>query len=267
MTGLEVRIDEKRFNGKAVLRGLEFTARPGEFLALVGPSGTGKSTLLNLISGLDHNFTGSVSWDGEALYAPGESPSELGMMFQEPRLMPWLKTLDNVRLVSQSRDASDVRHEPQVTARATELLREVGLGDHLDAWPGQLSGGMQRRVALARAFMVSPRLLLLDEPFVSLDMPTGNRLRESLLTLCQRQRPLVLYVTHDLREALAVADRVLFLSHSPARVILDYRVELAHPRQLEGPAVAQLQQILSARHPDLLSGLIESPLSTEGDLP
>lgn len=259
MSNLEVRIQDKRFNGKTILRDLEFAAQQGESLALVGPSGAGKSTLLNLISGLDDNFTGSVSWDGAPLYHPGESPQQLGMMFQEPRLMPWLSVLDNVRLVSQSRDSKRARNESQVTARATSLLREVGLGDNLDAWPGQLSGGMQRRVALARAFMISPRLLLLDEPFVSLDMPTGNRLRESLLRLCRRARPLVLYVTHDLREALAIADRVLFLSPSPARVILDYRVDLAQPRQLEGNDIARLQTQLFACYPDLLSGLLDSP--------
>ncbi|GAB2790471.1 hypothetical protein GCM10027040_15790 [Halomonas shantousis] len=248
MNGLNVRIEEKRFGSAVVLRDLAFAARQGEFIALVGPSGAGKSTLLNILSGLDTDFEGSVQWDDRPLYTAGQSPERLGMMFQEPRLMPWLSTLDNVRLV-----LADPAKE---TSRAVELLHEVGLGDALSAWPGQLSGGMQRRTALARAFVVAPRLLLMDEPFVSLDMPTGNRLRDLLLALWRRERPLVLFVTHDLREALALADRVLFLSHAPTRVMLDYTVELSRPRRLEGPDVARLQEALFAQHPDLLSGML-----------
>lgn len=256
MSGLDVRIDEKRFGDASILRDLAFSARRGDFLALVGPSGAGKSTLLNMISGLDTAFTGSVYWDGQPLYAPGQSPAHLGIMFQEPRLMPWLSTLDNVRLV-----LPDPHAERQ---RAVELLQEVGLGEALEAWPSQLSGGMQRRVSLARAFVVAPRLLLMDEPFVSLDMPTGNRLRDVLLALWQRDRPLVLFVTHDLREALALADRVLFLSSSPARVMLDYTVPLERPRRLEGAEIARLQDELFHLNPDLLSGVLANQETVAG---
>ncbi|GHB01509.1 ABC transporter ATP-binding protein [Modicisalibacter luteus] len=256
MSGLNVRIDEKRFDDVSVVRDLAFSAQNGEFLALVGPSGAGKSTLLNMISGLDTDFVGSVCWDDQPLYAAGQSPAHLGMMFQEPRLMPWLSTLDNVSLV-----LSDPHAERQ---RAIALLQEVGLGDVLEAWPSQLSGGMQRRVSLARAFVVAPRLLLMDEPFVSLDMPTGNRLRDLLLALWQRDRPLVLFVTHDLREALALADRVLFLSPSPSRVMLDYTVPLERPRRLEGTDIARLQEELFRQHPDLLSGVLATQEAVAG---
>lgn len=248
MSGLDVRIDEKHFDGPSVMGGLTFNAQSGEFLALVGPSGVGKSTLLNMISGLDTNFSGSVCWDDQPLYEPGRSPANLGIMFQEPRLMSWLNTLDNVRLVLAEPNAE--------RQRAIDLLQKVGLGEVLNAWPSQLSGGMQRRVSLARAFVVAPRLLLMDEPFVSLDMPTGNRLRDLLLALWQSDRPLVLFVTHDLREALTLADRVLFLSSSPSRIILDYRVPLERPRRLEGSEIAKLQTELFRRHPDLLSGVL-----------
>lgn len=248
MSGLDVRIDAKRFTGEAVLQGLEFSVEGGEFVALVGPSGAGKSTLLNLVSGLDEDFSGSLCWEGRPLYGADGSSPRLGLMFQEPRLLPWLSALDNVRLV---------RTDPKADSIARELLHEVGLGEALHAWPNQLSGGMQRRVALARAFAVSPRLLLMDEPFVSLDMPTGNRLRALLLALWQQECPLVLFVTHDLREALALADRILFMSHSPARVILDYKVPLARPRDLEGRDIAQLQEDLFGKYPNLLSGIAE----------
>lgn len=167
--------------------------------------------------------------------------------------MPWLTALDNVRLVEAGRAAS----EPGFISRADQLLDEVGLEHAHHVFPNHLSGGMQRRVALARAFTVEPRLLLMDEPFVSLDMPTGNRLRQSLLALCERHRPLVLFVTHDLREALALADRILFMGDTPARVLLDYRVEIDRGLNLESAAVADAQQRLLARHPDLLSGILE----------
>lgn len=262
MTGLAVHVVEKRFNDALILSGLEFAAKSGEFIALVGPSGAGKSTLLNMIAGLDTDYRGAVRWNDAPLHAPGQpprssprlSPERLGMMFQEPRLMPWLSTLDNVRLVQPLSDERDSAE------RASNLLREVGLGEALDAWPNQLSGGMQRRAALARAFMVSPRLLLMDEPFVSLDMPTANRLRDLLLALYRRERPVVLFVTHDLREALTLADRILFMSARPARVMLDYAVPLSRPRELEGIEISRLQHALFDEHPELLSGVLNDPV-------
>lgn len=249
MSGLQVTIEQKRFDSHGlVLEDLTFAAEPGEFIAVVGPSGAGKSTLLSLIAGLDQQFSGSICWDGESLYAPGESPPHLGIMFQEPRLMPWMTLRDNITLVLSDPDGG--------RARAHDLLADVGLDEWKDAFPGQLSGGMLRRAALVRAFAVGPRLLLMDEPFVSVDMPTGNRLRQELISLWQRKRPTVLLVTHDLREALALADRVLFLSTAPARVVLDQRINLKRPRALEGSEVGALQHRLLAEHPDLLSGLI-----------
>lgn len=248
MNGLQVAIEEKRFDGHGIILGkLLFNAAPGEFIALVGPSGAGKSTLLSLIAGLDQRFTGSIRWDNAPLYTPGQSPTHMGMMFQEPRLMPWLTLRDNITLVLPDPDAG--------RARAEALLADVGLGEWLDAFPGQLSQGMQRRAALVRAFVVDPQLLLMDEPFVSVDMPTGNRLRAQLTALWQRERPLVLFVTHDLREALAIADRVLFLSTGPARVVLDQHIDVPRPRTLDDPAIAALQHRLLSRHPHLLSGL------------
>ncbi|MES1950296.1 ABC transporter [Salinisphaera sp. S4-8] len=254
MSGLQIDIREKRFADTAVLGACRIEAAPGEFIALVGPSGAGKSTLLSLIAGLDSDYRGDIRWDGAPLCARGESPTHMGMMFQEPRLMPWLSALDNVKLA----EADRLAHEPGYRSQAARLLDEVGLGAAMDAWPNQLSGGMQRRVALARAFVVEPRLLLMDEPFVSLDMPTGNRLRRALLALCERQRPLVLFVTHDLREALALADRVLFFGGTPARVLLDHPVAGARGKDLESAEVAQAQQALLARFPQLLSGILDS---------
>ncbi|MBI1907632.1 MAG: ABC transporter ATP-binding protein [Rhodocyclales bacterium] len=230
------------------LSGLRLHAEQGEFVCVVGPSGCGKSTLLNVVGGLDRDVDGCVSGAGEA--------HDIGFMFQEPRLMPWLSVLDNVLLVGDCTAAT--------RRRARELLVAMELGEVLDAFPGRLSGGMCRRVALARAFVIEPRLLLMDEPFVSLDAPTANRLRAMLIELWQRCGSTVLFVTHDLREALALADRVCFLSAAPGRVVLDLPVTLARPRLADDAGVLALHSRLLAEHPDLLAGLAR-PGAGEGD--
>lgn len=245
---MKVQIDSKAFDAHgAILRNLEFAAREGEFIALVGPSGAGKSTLLNILAVLDQDYSGSIHWDGDELGSADVSGPRLGMLFQEPRLMPWLSVLENISLV--------MPETPDRLEKASQLLADVGLSDWLNAWPNQLSGGMQRRVALARAFAVSPQLLLMDEPFVSLDLPTATRLRDALITLWEREKPLVVFVTHDLREALAMADRILFMSSSPASIVLDYKVPEHGSRHIESSEIAELQNNLLQSHPGLLSGL------------
>jgi NitT/TauT family transport system ATP-binding protein len=168
-------------------------------------------------------------------------------MFQEPRLMPWLTVENNLRLVAP--DAS-----PQQLQAA---LEQVGLQDCSPLFPNQLSGGMQRRVALLRAFLIAPQLLLMDEPFQSLDGPTAEQLRTQLLTLWQATQPTVLFVTHNLHEALALADRVLFLSTGPSRIVLDIPLDVPRPRSVDTPAVQALAQQLLQRYPDLLKGIID----------
>jgi NitT/TauT family transport system ATP-binding protein len=224
------------------LEGVEFTVPEGQFACVVGPSGCGKTTMLNVIGGLDRAF------DGEVRFGQGGSGvrPRSAHVFQTPRLMPWLSTLENVRLVLK--DGATV-------AKARDILVEMGLESTLDSYPNRLSGGMQRRVALARAFVIEPRLLLLDEPFVSLDVPAADHLRGLLLDLWQRRPTTVLFVTHDLREALQLADRVLFMSASPGRVVLDFRVDLPRPRRADDPAIEALRRRLLAEHPDLLAGL------------
>ena len=227
-----------------VLSDIHFGVNSGEFCGVVGPSGCGKTTLLNLISGLDNDFEGLVAIDGGALSA-GPTP---GYMFQSSRLMPWLTVRENVELVQ-------VGDEPE--SKVLDLLREIGLEDFADVYPGHLSGGMRRRVALARAIIKEPPLLLLDEPFLSLDAPVANRLRRLLIEVCGRRSSTVLFVTHDLREALFLADRVLFVSSRPGRIVLDHVIDIPRPRAPEGEAIEMLRLDLLKRHPQLLSGLIE----------
>ena len=188
---------------------LAFSLAHGEVGALVGPSGCGKTTLLRIIAGLDRDFEGGV-----ALPAHGT----LGMVFQEPRLLPWRTVEHNVRLAAPR--AGD--------AALAALFQALGLADHRHHYPGELSLGLARRVALARAFAVEPDLLLLDEPFVSLDDALAARLREKLAELVDRRPVATLLVTHDVEEALGLADRLLLLSASPARILAE--VPVARPR-------------------------------------
>jgi NitT/TauT family transport system ATP-binding protein len=211
---LDVAIKQKSYLAASggrlqVLGELAFSLRTGEVAALVGPSGCGKTTLLRIIAGLERDFEGEVT-----LPAHGT----LGMVFQEPRLLPWRTVEQNVRLAA-----------PRATdANVDALFRTLGLVAHRDHYPGELSLGLARRVALARAFAVEPDLLLLDEPFVSLDDALAARLREELAGLVNSRHVTTLLVTHDVDEAIALADRLLLLSASPARVVAT--VPVARPR-------------------------------------
>ncbi len=246
MNCCRLKVIRKAFGARTVLADLELDLRAGGFTAIVGPSGAGKSTLLNLLGGLDTAFDGRLSW-GDASAAARGAAGRVGYCFQDPRLMPWLSVQRNLELVLPRR--GDAR------ARARELLVRVGLAGRETEFPGALSGGMQRRAALARAMVVRPSLLLLDEPFASLDAPTAAELRNLLLELWRDERPSVVLVTHDLSEALQLADEVLFLSSDPARIV--HREPLGPSRR--DPAVARDPRVLAAdllrRHPELLSGV------------
>lgn len=242
----KINIVEKTFaNGVQAIKGLQFNLEQGEFLALVGPSGAGKTTLLNIIAGLDQDFSGSIDF-------LNQTTPRCGFMFQESRLLPWLNVCENIAIVTQalpSNMADNARNQ------IDELLDLVGLGDFQQAYPKQLSIGMQRRVSMLRAFIVRPDLLLMDEPFQSLDQPTVADMHRLLLSLWQETGASVLFVTHDLREAITLADRILFLAHRPTKVIYEYKIEQKHPdRMMDSDGVNALHQALLAKHPNLLSG-------------
>ncbi|MCX7170040.1 MAG: ABC transporter ATP-binding protein [Proteobacteria bacterium] len=238
MSRLEVSVMRKRHPGANAdtIAGLEFKLDSGDFVAIVGPSGSGKTTLLKIIAGLDAEFSGRVSCGQD---------TRVGFVFQEPRLLPWLTVADNLRLVL-----------PDLARRTLdEALTRVGLAGSAQQFPLHLSGGMQRRVALLRAFLIKPELLLLDEPFISLDVPTAESLYTLLADLRRNVMPTTVLVTHDLHEALALADRLLFISRSPAQVILDYPVRLAKPRRREDDCIDRVHRELMSQHPELLAGL------------
>ena len=211
---LDVNIKQKSFRAASggklqVLGELVFSLGSGEVAALVGPSGCGKTTLLRIVAGLDRDFDGNVAFPAHG---------RLAMVFQEPRLLPWRTVEQNVRLAASR--ATDAGLEM--------LFRTLGLEAHRDHYPGELSLGLARRVALARAFAVEPDVLLLDEPFVSLDDALAARLREELAELVNRRPVTTLLVTHNVEEAIGLADRLLLLSISPARILAD--VSVARPR-------------------------------------
>src|SRR3954468_1260882 len=211
---LEVAIKHKSFRAASgrqlqVLGDLSLRLRGGEVGALVGPSGCGKTTLLRIIAGLDRDYEGTVRLP---------QSGKLGMVFQEPRLLPWRSVEENVRLAAP--EASDATLET--------LFGTLGLSAHRDHFPGELSLGLGRRVALARAFAIKPDLLLLDEPFVSLDDALAARLRDELAELVNRRPVTTLLVTHNVEEAIGLADRLLLLSIGPARIVAD--VAVARPR-------------------------------------
>jgi len=206
---LELRIDAKSYRSAdgtpvEVVRGLDLRLEAGSFGALIGPSGCGKTTILKIAAGLDADFSGRIR-------APGSG--RLGIVFQEPRLLPWRTVEQNIRLALPGREAA--------AADLTELVETLGLNAHLARYPGELSLGLARRAAIARAFVVRPDFLLLDEPFVSLDEAVADRLRHELTALTTRTRVTTLLVTHDLAEAIQLADRLFFLSDRPARVMLE----------------------------------------------
>jgi NitT/TauT family transport system ATP-binding protein len=229
---LDVSIKHKSFRSASggelqVLGELAFSLAHGEVAALVGPSGCGKTTLLRIIAGLEREYEGTV-----ALPAHGM----LGMVFQEPRLLPWRTVEQNVRLAA-----------PQVNGAVLDtLFATLGLAAHRDHYPGELSLGLARRVALARAFAVGPDLLLLDEPFVSLDDALAARLREELAELVTRSPVTTLLVTHDVEEAIGLADRLFLLSPSPAHVVAE--IPIMRPRtQRTAEERATIRQDVSQR--------------------
>jgi NitT/TauT family transport system ATP-binding protein len=221
-----------------VLDDVSFSAAPGEFVAFLGPSGCGKSTLLRLVAGLDEPAGGSVSVDG--VQVDGPDPSRV-LVFQDPTLFPWRTVRDNVALglEAQGRLRRDQR-------QIDEALSLVGLSDFANAHPHQLSGGMSQRVALARALVNHPRLLLLDEPLGKLDSLTRITMQGELVRLWQKAGFTALLVTHDVEEALVLAQRIVVFSDRPARIVAELTNDLPYPRHRDDPnIVAKRRQALN----------------------
>lgn len=220
-TCLQVQISRKRFpSGRVVFNDLRFDVREREFVSIVAPSGCGKTTLLRMIAGLDTDFLGAIVGPAGRVTGPG---LDRGIVFQESRLLPWLTVEGNVSFALPKGLGRIER-----ARRVNELLKVVHLSDSKRLLPYQLSGGMERRVALARALANLPAVLLLDEPLSSLDLSIRRSLQDEIAAIHSRERLTTILVTHDVDEALFLSDRIIVMSGSPARVIDELRV--AHPR-------------------------------------
>jgi sulfonate transport system ATP-binding protein len=219
---VQVRDLVRRYDDRAVLDGVELEIAPGEFVALLGKSGSGKSTLLRALAGLDSDVAGS----GELVV-----PANVSVVFQDSRLLPWARVLDNV-----------VLGLPGAFERGRQSLGEVGLAGREKAWPNELSGGEQQRVALARSLVREPELLLADEPFGALDALTRLKMHVLLRKLCAAHQPAVLLVTHDVDEAIVLADRVIVLDEG--RLVAEERIALSAPRSPADPGFAAVRSRL-----------------------
>jgi NitT/TauT family transport system ATP-binding protein len=219
--------------GTLALEDATLAVAAGEFVAVVGPSGCGKSTLMKAVTGLWPPTAGTVAVNGQEVAGP---LSIVGMAFQNPTLLPWRNTLDNVMLpleIVQPHCSRLRREQSAYIAKARDLLALVGLKGFEDRFPWELSGGMQQRASLCRALIHDPSLLMLDEPFAALDMFTREELWIALQDVWLARRPTVILVTHDLREAVFLADRVLVMSARPGRVIAERTINLERPRRLD----------------------------------
>ena len=244
MTGIQIKIDNKTYPGidkgkpHHAIADLNLSLGSDEFVCLVGPSGCGKTTLLNIVADLDNDYHGEISihrgLTGDKL--------TIGYVFQNPRLLPWRTVRENIELaVGDSVPAQTIDF----------FLDAMQLTEFQDAYPERLSLGMSRRVAIIRAFAVDPDLLLMDEPFVSLDMPTARQVRELLLKLWRQRPHTVLFVTHDLREAIALADRIIFLSATPMTVISDVAVPIPRNERSDEQAIEAFRQQLLQNYPGI----------------
>ena len=224
MTGVQINISNKTFPAtrdaaaRHVIANLNLSIASGEFICLVGPSGCGKTSLLNIIADLDQQF------DGEIRLGQHQDNPQIGYVFQNPRLLPWRTVRENIELALPSQQSPDI---------IESLLQSMNLLDVQHVYPERLSLGMSRRVAIVRAFAIDPDILLMDEPFVSLDPPTARQVRALLIKLWSQRPHSILFVTHDLREAITFADRLIFLSSSPMTVVSEIPVPIARSQRYD----------------------------------
>jgi NitT/TauT family transport system ATP-binding protein len=221
-----------------VIDGLNVAVESGALLSILGPSGCGKSTLLNIINGLDNVTSGSISVNGRTVNVRSRSEVKIGVVFQEPRLLPWRSVRDNVRLPLDELGID----RAEANRRVEHYLDLVGLREFGDYYPLRLSGGMQQRVSLARGLAIEPDLLLADEPFSALDEITARKLRQEFVNIWQATGRTVLFVTHNIREAVFLSTRMLVVTARPSRTHLDIPIDLPYPRDPEDDRLFEIEK-------------------------
>ena len=246
-----IKIEEKSFLNKhnnsriKVLKDIDINIKSKEFVCIVGPSGCGKTTLMNMIGGLIKTEDQIIEFNDNKQ----NFDEKFGYVFQTSRLLPWLTVKENVALVC---DGKSFHNE-----KIDEILESFGLKDFVNYYPKSISGGMRRRVSLARAFINNPKVLLMDEPFVSLDQPTAENLYEVLVNYWKKNPTTIILITHVLKEAILLGDRVLFFSKNPGTVVFDYKVKSKrNPLTIDNDLVNEEYCDLTKKHPNLLNGLL-----------
>jgi NitT/TauT family transport system ATP-binding protein len=221
-----------------VIDSISLTVDEGQFVSIVGPSGCGKSTLLNIIAGIESYEGGSVTASPKA--GRGSAQPRIGYVFQSARLLNWLTVADNIHFVLEAQDVAKERRQELVT----KYLEMVGLAGQERNYPLNLSGGMQQRVAIARALAIEPDILLMDEPFSHLDAITARKMRFDLMEILAKAKPTILFVTHDLSEAVYLSDRIYMMSTKPARIFKEVPIDFPRPRKPEDSAILDLEKVL-----------------------
>lgn len=216
-------VDEIQGLGIQAISSIDLQVEQGQFVSIVGPSGCGKSTLLRIVSGLEKSFEGTVLLDGKKILKPAH---EVGLVFQQYALFPWRTMSENIELGLEIKGMS----KEERRAVAEEYINLFGMKGFEDRYPCQLSGGMQQRVAIARTLIMNPKLVLMDEPFGSLDSQTRNDMQEFLIDLRQKRNDTILFVTHNVDESVFLSDRIVVLSKRPARILRIFELNTPHPR-------------------------------------
>ncbi len=242
MTDIFIDIKNKTYQAKGsaqahvAIKDLKLSLHSHEFVCLVGPSGCGKTTLLNSIAALDNDFEGEISV-GQQHVSP-----KIGYVFQNPRLLPWRTVRENIELVLNEEDDRQI---------IDTLLEAMQLKDRAHVYPQQLSLGMSRRISIIRAFAINPDVLLMDEPFVSLDAPNARQVRQLLLALWQQRPHTILFVTHDLREAITLADKLVFLSSAPMKIVSEIKIPIAREARDNEKLIEDFRQQLISDYPEI----------------
>jgi ABC-type nitrate/sulfonate/bicarbonate transport system ATPase subunit len=236
-----VRDLHKRFGGLKVLSGLNFNVNHGEFVCILGPSGCGKTTLLRIVAGLLPFDSGTIFLNGESIQGSSDYRRHISVVFQEPRLLPWRTVRQNVRLSLELRNEKVF---PEDELLIEQSLNLVGLLDFIDAYPHQLSGGMKQRVSLARALVMQPRILFMDEPLTGLDLRNREELQDEILRIWGEKQVSLLLVTHDPAEAIHMADRIIVLSGRPSFIQDIISVPIPRPRPRSSEEVRELENTI-----------------------
>ncbi|MBM7094506.1 MULTISPECIES: ABC transporter ATP-binding protein [Alteribacter] len=243
--------DDKEKKSFTVFDDISLDVSPGEFVSLLGPSGCGKSTLLNIVAGLDRATNGEVKVGDTNVTGPG---SDRGVVFQEAALMPWLNVIDNVKFALRKKMNKEDAHK-----EAEKYLKLVHLSKFMDAFPHELSGGMKQRVAIARALAMNPKILLMDEPFGALDEQTRSMLHKEVQFIWEETKKTILFVTHNIREAILLSDRIVLMGTRPGGIRKVYPVDLPRPRTPASEEFIKLEQDIMS----ILGGEIEKVMREE----